>query len=389
MDVVERYILLTLRIGRHIDGFVDAYYGPPELAERVGGEEAAAPEALADEARDLAGALLGALGDAQRERWLAAQVGGLTAVAERLAGVKMTFADEVRRCYGMEFLPPAERELEEAHRRLDELVPGAGDLGERFRAWRRERQLPADVVLKAAGVVTDELRRRTTELFGLPDGEDGELELVSGQSWSGFNYYLGGLRSRVSINTDIPMRAEALPDLLAHEFYPGHHTEHATKEVALVQGLGRLEETIAPVGTPQSLVAEGIAMNGLGILGVEAERACARILGDLGHGYDVDLIRAVREVDKTLDRVDDCVAGIIHGEGRSVDEARDFARRWSLRPDDEVDKLIEFTLDPVSRSYIVVYATGWRLVEEWTGGDPARFRRLLTEQVTAADLVGA
>ena len=121
--------------------------------------------------------------------------------------------------------------------------------------------------------------------------------------------------------------------------------------------------------------------------GVE-ERACLNLDG-FGHGYDVELVRALREVDKTLDRVDDCVAGILHGEGRSVDEARDFARRWSLRPADEVDKLIEFTLDPVSRSYIVVYATGRRLVEEWTGGDPARFKRLLTEQVTSADLVRA
>jgi len=170
MDIVERYLLLTLRIGRHIDGFVDAYYGPPELAERVGGEEPARPAALADEARDVAGALAGALGDARRERWLAAQVEGLTAVCERLAGVEMTFADEVRRCYGMEFAPPTEDELQEAHRRLDELVPGAGDLGERFRAWRRERQLPAAVVLKAAGAVKDELRRRTAALFGLPDG---------------------------------------------------------------------------------------------------------------------------------------------------------------------------------------------------------------------------
>jgi len=27
---VERYLLLGLRLGRHVDGLVDAYYGPPE-----------------------------------------------------------------------------------------------------------------------------------------------------------------------------------------------------------------------------------------------------------------------------------------------------------------------------------------------------------------------
>ena len=34
-DLVERYLALGLRLGRHVDGFVDAYYGPPELAARM------------------------------------------------------------------------------------------------------------------------------------------------------------------------------------------------------------------------------------------------------------------------------------------------------------------------------------------------------------------
>jgi hypothetical protein len=51
--IVERYLLLSLRLGRHIDGFVDFYYGPPELAQRVKGEEPPPPGALADEAREI------------------------------------------------------------------------------------------------------------------------------------------------------------------------------------------------------------------------------------------------------------------------------------------------------------------------------------------------
>ena len=30
-DVVGAYLELGLRLGRHVDGFVDAYYGPPEI----------------------------------------------------------------------------------------------------------------------------------------------------------------------------------------------------------------------------------------------------------------------------------------------------------------------------------------------------------------------
>ena len=43
---VERYLELCLRLGRHIDGLVDAYYGPAEISERVDAEELRDPAAL-------------------------------------------------------------------------------------------------------------------------------------------------------------------------------------------------------------------------------------------------------------------------------------------------------------------------------------------------------
>jgi hypothetical protein len=385
-DLVERYLLLALRLGRHIDGFVDFYYGPPELAARVTGEEPAAPGALADEARELAGSL-GELGEPQRERWFAAQLEGLAAVAERLGGSSMPYEEEVRRCFGVDLDPASEDELAAAHRRLDELVPGTGDLGERYRAWRRARELPPDVVMPAAEALTAELRRRAEELFGLPEGEAAELELVANEPWAAFNYYLGGRRSRVAICTDIPVRSDFLAELVAHELYPGHHTQHALKEALLADGRGQLEETIAPVGTPISLVDEGVAMNGLEILGPDAEVACVQILAEFGAGYDLELVRAVREAEKPMWRIDDSAARMIHVEGRDLDEVRAYLRRWSLRPEDEVEKTIEFVTHPTWRSYVVVYETGRRLVEAWAGADPTRFRRLLTEQLTTADLL--
>ncbi len=37
-DPVGRYLEVGLRLGRHLDGRVDAYYGPEALAERVADE---------------------------------------------------------------------------------------------------------------------------------------------------------------------------------------------------------------------------------------------------------------------------------------------------------------------------------------------------------------
>ena len=34
-SAAERYLRLGLQLGRHVDGLVDAYFGPPELAAAV------------------------------------------------------------------------------------------------------------------------------------------------------------------------------------------------------------------------------------------------------------------------------------------------------------------------------------------------------------------
>ena len=49
MSHAEDYILLGLRLGRHVDGLVDAYYGPPELKEQADAEQPADPAELVAE----------------------------------------------------------------------------------------------------------------------------------------------------------------------------------------------------------------------------------------------------------------------------------------------------------------------------------------------------
>lgn len=84
-DVIERYLTLGLRLGRHVDGLVDAYYGPPELAAATEAELPIAPAELAAEADSLAQSVAAApaLG-AQRRGWLEDQIRGLQTYASML-----------------------------------------------------------------------------------------------------------------------------------------------------------------------------------------------------------------------------------------------------------------------------------------------------------------
>ena len=386
-DAVERYLELGLRLGRHIDGLVDAYFGPRDLGARVAAEPVLPPDRLAADARRLLADLDSSSDlDPTRRRWMVAQTTGLRQTAVRLAGEPVSYSDEVEACYGVRPRWVEEDELVDAHRRLDAVLPGSGSPADRLIAWRETQVVPVDRLGAAVASIAEDLRERAQRLFGLPDGEHVDFELVTEKPWSGFNYYLGDLQSRVAINTDLPVLSTALAHLVAHEAYPGHHTEHTRKEAGLVRRRKQLEETIFLVGTPQCLLAEGLADLAIEVaVGSEPEEQAAfsaSHLRPLGVPFDEEVTAVVAHAGEGLSRVRGNVALLLHERGGSVDDAVAYAERWALLPRPRAEKLVEFLTDETWRAYMTCYVEGLPLCRSYVAGDPSRFERLLTEQLT-------
>ena len=390
-DLIERYLELGLAVGRHVDGLVDAYYGPPELAARAAAEPPRPPPQLRDAARRLL-ADLDADTDLEpsRRRWLRAQANGLRTTSAKLAGDPIGYTDEVEACYGVRPQRVPEDAFAAAHHALDEVVPGSGPLAARYIAWREAQVAPVDTLEAAVSSLADGLRTRTRDLFGLPDGEHVDWELVRDQPWAGFNYYLGGLRSRVVINVDLPVLTPTLAHLVAHESYPGHHTEHTRKEVGLVRRRRRLEETIFLVGTPQCLLAEGLADLGLEVvMGRRPEATVAEHLRPLGLPYDAEVVARVAEAGEALGHVRGNAALLLHEDGVDRDAVVAYIERWALVPRSRADKAVDFLTDPTWRAFMTCYVEGLPRCRRFVGGDPARFERLISEQLLPDDLTSA
>jgi hypothetical protein len=389
---VERYIELGLRLGRHVDGFIDAYYGPVALAERAAAEPVHSPTALVSDAARLIADLDSGAGEPElgsdRRRWLRAHVLGLHTSARKMAGDDLSYADEVEFCYGVRPSRWPEEAFEDAHSRLAEVLPGSESLGERLVAWREAQAIAPEALPAVIDSLAEDLRERTDRMFGLPDGEHIDWELVTDQPWSGFNYYLGDLHSRVAINLDLPVLSTSIAHLVAHEAYPGHHTEHTRKEVGLVRRRGHLEETIFPVGTPQCLLAEGLADLGLEVaMGRRPEAIVADHLRPLSVRYDAEVAAQVSVAGEALDHVRGNVAFLLHEDGADADDAIAYAMRWGLVSKDRAAKMLQFLTDPTWRAYISCYLEGLPLCRAFVDGDPARFQRLLDEQLLPADLL--
>jgi hypothetical protein len=380
MSAAEDYLLLGLRLGRHVDGLVDAYYGPDELKEQVDAEPLPEPAALVADAD----ALLGRLEDG----WLRDQARGLRTYAGVLAGEELSYSDEVEGCYGVRPQRVDTEVYEAVHQQLDELLPGAGDLAERYEAWREAKNVPEEKVVPAVRDVVEALRVRVADLVELPEGEGLVVEEVRDEPWWAFNYYLGGLRSRVVVNVDTPDICDDLVELAAHEVYPGHHTEHAVKEQLFIRERGELEESIQLVPTPAAFLQEGVAETGPAV--VLDDEILARIAELLrGHGleYDYEAERAMRVARRPLRRLGLDAALMIHEDGAPTDEARAYLERWGLVTPEQAAQTVRFVTDPTWRAYMINYSAGGELCRIWVGGDPARFVRLLTEHMRVSDLL--
>ena len=378
MSAAEEYLLLGLRLGKHVDGLVDAYYGPEDLKDVVDEEPPVhAAELVAD-----ADALLASLEDG----WLADQVKGCATYARVLAGEQISYSDEVEGCYGVRPELTPESVYERVHAEVDELLPGDGTLLERRNAWRERHLCPGDAAIPVLADLLPLMRARAETLVELPVGERVDLDPVTDEPWWAFNYYQGGFHSRVVLNTDVPTTGLDLLHLAAHEVYPGHHTEHAVKE----QLLG-IEERIQLVPTPQAVLSEGIAETGLDIVLDDAAREEAHAI-IRRHGLelvDPALSERISTAVEGLRTVGVNAALLIHEQGMGLDEAAEYVARWSLRSPAEARHTVDFVTDPTWRAYTITYCVGRDLCRAYAGGDPARFRTLLTEPVRIGDLRAA
>ncbi|MBA2555532.1 MAG: DUF885 domain-containing protein [Geodermatophilaceae bacterium] len=389
MDVATEYVLLGLRFDRLEAGFVDAYTGDPALRTRVLAEPGPEPADLATRARELLAELPSSGLSPSRSEYLRGQLTALECSGRTFAGQPVRFVEEVTAYFQVDIEPGSEQDYLAAHDEIDALLPGPGSLRRRYSRYRKADECPPERLETVVHALSGALRGEVRADYGLPEGETVQYDVVTDKPWSGFNYYLGGYQSRVAINADLPHRLVQLPHLLAHESYPGHHTEHCRKERRLVETDRQVEHTIFLVNTPGCLMAEGLADLGVAAT-VGAGWGCwtAEILADLGLRVDGALAERMAAAVAGLDRVRQDAALMLHDRGADPDEVAAFLARWLLVSDERARQMLRFLTHPLWRAYTSTYVEGYRLLSRWLAARPGiqpvaqRFVRLLDEPLT-------
>lgn len=395
---VREYLLLGLGFDRIEDGFVDAFTGDPELRRQVENAPPPEPRQLARRAAELRSELSNVEIAAGRAEFLDVHLRALECSARKFAGEEIGFVDEVHAYFDVRIEPGSVDDYRAAHRAMDEVLAGDGSrpLAERLQAHRAADEIPPERLAECVDAFSSALRDLVRARYPLPETERVEYEVVGDKPWSGFNYYLGDYRSKVAINSDLKQHMAHLPHLIAHESYPGHHTEHCRKEAGLVDA-GEVEHTIFLVNTPQCLMAEGLADHALGaIVGVTPGQGWGKwaeeIYADLGLRFDGQRAEALSTASAGLLGVRQDAALLLHDRGRSHDEVAEFLQTWNLTSPERARQSLRFLSSPLWRAYTSTYVEGYRLLDSWLGraGDDIEradlFRRLLDEPLIPSAL---
>lgn len=389
---VRDYLTLGLKFDRLEEGFVDAYTGDPELRRQVENAPAPEPKELARRARELRKELGNAGLPEQRAEFIDVHLRALECSARKFAGEDIGFVDEVFAYFDVHIEPGDQDEYRQAHRKMDDVLAGPGSLAERLSAHRAHDVIPADRLQECVDAFSSALRDRVRAEYTLPDTEQVTYEVVGDKPWSGFNYYLGDYKSTVAINSDLQQQMANLPHLIAHEAYPGHHTEHCRKEAGLVAS-GQMEQTLFLVNTPQCLMAEGLADLALkSIVGPGWGVWAQEIYADLGLRFDGDKAERLSEASGQLLGVRQDAALLLHDQHKSQDDVGAYLERWSLTSPQRARQSLKFLSSPLWRAYISTYVEGYKLLGGWldTGKTvterSALFGRLLDEPLIPSAL---
>ena len=323
--IVERYLELGLRLGRHVDGIVDSYAGPPEIAAAVEAEPLREPGDARGRRRDAAG---------RGRRRLAARSGARPPHQRLVHGRRARLVR--RRGRGLLRRPAG------AHGRVG--VRG-GARGARPAAAGR---WPAGGALRDAGATPSRSPRTGSRPRWRPSstrrahGRAGSWSCPTARAWTSRSCATSrGWRS-VSTGAGCAARSRSTPTCrsrpsscstsAATRPTPAITPSGSARTHRLVRGEGRLEETLVLMPTPQSLVSEGIAELGSELLlsNEGGERLTARARASPASSSTSPTRSRSQRAREPLGWAEVNVSLMLHEDGASADEAQAYLARWGL-----------------------------------------------------------
>jgi len=355
MNLGEEYVKLGFRINKHVTGFVDAFFGPPEIKTSIEKEEPESLEKLRASAEKLLEYAESSSCDNPNRLFLSKQIKAMQLIIRQEMGEKIPFEEYVRSTLDIEPIQNYDEIIDLEQDSIGHLLDigkyGKGkSIADRLNNFNQAEAISDKEIGQVIENAVIDCRNRALKIVSIPTGEHVEFKFVSNAPWGeAYNWYLGNYQSKVEINVDFPRTKYDLYGLVTHEAYPGHHTELSNKE-KMYRETGMVEYTVVLLNTPMNVVSEGLA-----------DVAYDIIFGDQ-IPVDWQLSRAlVRLRAACLSKG----ALLKHVNQKSDESVKKYLIDNAFFSDSKATAYVEFINYPLFRGYVMTYFAGQKHMRDY------------------------
>ena len=395
----EDFLLLALRIDKHIKGYVDFYFGPERLRQIVDYESLTAPNTLLNDSNNLLKQLGTQDFDKERIRYIEKLLIAMKTSIEILIGSPISVKDQILRLYDVSLEPVNESKLYDLKEELNKAYGRSGSLEERMKELREQRKVPKSDVFALYKKALKIVKNRTNELFSnlLPKNETIIIDLVGKKKenevkWSYYNWYLGNYTSRIEVNPSYDIYWSSLLSAAAHEGYPGHYTEFAVKEHYLFRELFQFEHSILLLNSPKLIISEGVASLAVNVLFSYRDQAEISFREFCRKKTDEDSLDSITNQYSVRSKMDLFLYNLaFHAliDEWSNEQLIRYATSFEILSKENIDNRIKFLSNPVHATTAFSYSIGSKLIIDKYSEFPSmdNFFDLLTKPVLPSDLI--
>ncbi|MBY9009986.1 MAG: hypothetical protein KGD74_08995 [Candidatus Lokiarchaeota archaeon] len=394
----EDFLLLALRIGKHIKGYVDFYIGPENLKQLVENESLTSPNKLLNDSNALIKQLRTQGYSKERERYIEKLLVAMKTSIEILKGSPISIKEQISRLYDVSLQPVNESKLYDLKEEINKAYMGSGSLEARLKEIRVQRKVAESDVFDLFKRALEIVKNRTNELLTnfLPKNETIIIDLVEKKEneikWSYYNWYLGNYSSRIEVNPSYDIFWSSFLSAAAHEGYPGHHTEFVVKEQCLFRELFQFEHSILLMNSPKLIISEGIANLAINMLYSYRDQAEISVREFCRKKTDEDSLDNITNQYSVRNKMNLFVHNLAYHaliDEWSNEQLVRYATSFEILSKENVDNQIKLLNNPVHATTDFSYSIGSNLIVDKYGEFPSmdNFFDLLTKPVLPSDLI--
>ena len=127
------YIFLGLRINKHINGYVEHYYGPPKLKKIIDSEELSSPNKLLNNWENLKTKFQEQNFEKKRYRFLDSTLTAIRTILRKLKGESIPYLEQVKNLFNLQPILYDDDFFYDLAKKAEELYKGNGLLSERIK----------------------------------------------------------------------------------------------------------------------------------------------------------------------------------------------------------------------------------------------------------------